>query len=93
MSDAITQPAVLHVIADMNPAAGGPPVVVDRLASRASENGFTAKVLSFTMSDVEDESDGLYKAVMLDKGPAYLFAKVRNRLKAEMEQVLSLIHI
>jgi glycosyltransferase involved in cell wall biosynthesis len=53
---------VLHIIPYMHPSAGGPPVVVERLAEQAPSSGWSASVIT-TSQFCEDGGVGLEKSL------------------------------
>ena len=58
----ISEMKVLHITPYMHPSAGGPPVVVERLAAFAGENNWHARVIT-TSQFCEDNGAGLETAL------------------------------
>lgn len=83
-----TVPEVLHVIPTMDPIAGGPPVVADRLAALASGNGFSARVLTA----VGAGECGAYETVTLNGQIEALTPRGRSKLAAEIERA-DVVHL
>lgn len=55
----MTAPRVLHIIADLDPAGGGPPVVAARLAAAQAQLGCAVSLLSYTTAVGATRADAL----------------------------------
>lgn len=80
--------SVLHVLPTMDPRAGGPPVVADRLAGLAFENGFSARVIAAGQAIENVE----YETILLNRQVGVLSPFGRSKLRAEINRA-DIVHL